>query len=92
MDLFSIGVISYLLLGGYLPFEVTTKAKYQRALNQPIVFHEDYWSEVSADAKDLIFKLVAVDPLTRLTAAEALNHPWVGFSSWLFVCVDIVFL
>jgi calcium/calmodulin-dependent protein kinase I len=39
-------------------------------------FHEEYWGSVSADAKDLISKLLTVDPAKRLSASGALKHKW----------------
>ncbi len=44
-------------------------------------FHEEFWVGVSDAAKDLIRKLLTVDPEQRLTAREALRHPWVGVSA-----------
>jgi serine/threonine protein kinase len=43
-------------------------------------FHEEYWSEISNDAKDLIKKLLTVDPAKRITAEQALRHPWLELS------------
>jgi serine/threonine protein kinase len=43
-------------------------------------FHEEYWSEISSDAKDLIKKLLTVDPAKRITAEQALRHPWLELS------------
>ncbi len=40
-------------------------------------FHSEYWSEVSDDAKDLIRKLLVLDPKVRLTVDQALVHPWI---------------
>src|SRR5687768_3504020 len=46
--------------------------------------HSQYWNQVSDEAKDLILKMLTVDPNARITAKEALNHPWV--SSCLTIC------
>jgi len=43
-------------------------------------FHEEYWADISADAKDLIKRLLTVDPNKRITAEEALRHPWLELS------------
>jgi serine/threonine protein kinase len=40
-------------------------------------FHPEYWTEVSDDAKDLIRKLLVLDPKVRLTVDQALAHPWI---------------
>lgn len=39
-------------------------------------FHDEYWLDISAEAKDLIAKMLTVDPDKRITAAEALEHPY----------------
>jgi serine/threonine protein kinase len=78
VDMWDIGVIMYILLGGYPPFAdehiPTLFAKIKKA---EFEFHEQYWKDVSEDAKDLIRKLLRKKPLARLTAEEALQHPWV---------------
>ena len=40
-------------------------------------FHPEYWSKVSEEAKDFVTRLLTVDMNTRMTAEEALLHPWV---------------
>ena len=47
-----------------------------RAARGSFVFDEDYWGHVSADAKDLICKMIVVDQDARLTAKQAMLHPW----------------
>lgn len=39
-------------------------------------FHDEYWAEVSPEAKDLIAKMLTVEPKNRLTADQALEHPY----------------
>jgi serine/threonine protein kinase len=76
--MFSIGVIAYVLLGGYLPYECTTRALYKKqVLRGRVEFHAPYWNNVSSEAKDLIKKLLNSNPEKRLTAGEALKHQWV---------------
>jgi len=83
--MWSLGVIVYTLLGGYLPFSVyedgrgsTKQDLFNLILSGRFEFHEKYWSEVSDNAKDFIRSLLVVDPLNRISAQDALNHPWIS--------------
>uniref|UniRef100_A0A0G4IFX6 Calcium-dependent protein kinase 1 n=1 Tax=Chromera velia CCMP2878 TaxID=1169474 RepID=A0A0G4IFX6_9ALVE len=77
-DLWSAGVIMYILLCGYPPFhgdsdkEILTKVKKGK-----YSFNEADWKDISGDAKDLIQKLLTYEPKERTTAEQALNHPWI---------------
>lgn len=77
VDMWSVGVIMYILLGGYAPFSSDKAGSLKRLIMRGVYeFHADYWSNVSEDAKDLISSLLKVDPALRLTAQQALNHSW----------------
>ncbi|KAL8426512.1 hypothetical protein Efla_004877 [Eimeria flavescens] len=77
-DMWSAGVIMYILLCGYPPFhgendaEILARVKVGR-----FSFNEQDWKGVSSEAKDLVRKLMAFDPHQRLSAEQALNHPWI---------------
>ena len=73
VDMWAIGIIMYVLLGGYPPFNHEDD---QTTINDEVEFHPEYWDQVSDDAKDLIRKLLRKDPLQRWSADEALKHPW----------------
>ncbi|CAB1102722.1 unnamed protein product [Ectocarpus sp. CCAP 1310/34] len=78
VDIWSIGVITYILLGGYPPFHDDNQAKlYQKIKKGKVLFHPQYWSTVSDEAKDLIKKMLTLDKDKRITAEQALEHPWV---------------
>mmetsp|Transcript_20193 Transcript_20193/g.20293 ORF Transcript_20193/g.20293 Transcript_20193/m.20293 type:complete len:413 (-) Transcript_20193:169-1407(-) len=78
VDMWSIGVITYVLLGGYPPFDDENEQKlFKKIKRSDYEFHPDFWRSVSKDAKDLIRKLLVVDPNNRMTAEDAMKHPWV---------------
>lgn len=78
VDMWSIGVIIFILLGGYPPFSDNNQSKlYKKIKTGQFEFHPDYWSSISNEAKDLIKKLLTVDPEKRFTADQALSHPWI---------------
>mmetsp|Transcript_19750 Transcript_19750/g.19862 ORF Transcript_19750/g.19862 Transcript_19750/m.19862 type:complete len:377 (+) Transcript_19750:111-1241(+) len=78
VDMWSIGVITYILLGGYPPFQDDNqRALFKKIKKAQYEFHPEYWGAVSDEAKDLISKLLALKPEERLTAEEALKHSWV---------------
>jgi serine/threonine protein kinase len=75
-DMWSVGVVVYILLGGYAPFEGPVDLLAQAIISGEYEFHEKYWDEISTDAKDMISNLLQVNPEKRLTADDALQSPW----------------
>ena len=76
-DLWSCGVILYILLSGYPPFDGRDDAEVLRNVYKgKFIFHQK-WDLISKEAKDLITKLLTMDPNERLSAEEALKHPWI---------------
>ncbi|KAF8344980.1 Pkinase-domain-containing protein [Amanita rubescens] len=77
VDIWAIGVITYVLLCGYSPFRSDdVKALIKETTEGKIEFHERYWQNVSARAKDFIKALLNPDQAKRPTAEEALKHHW----------------
>jgi calcium/calmodulin-dependent protein kinase (CaM kinase) II len=77
VDMWSVGVIIYVLLCGYPPFANDNQSQlFQSIRMAEWKFVDKDWSGISEDAKDLITKLLNVDPARRLTAKEALGCKW----------------
>ena len=73
----SLGVIIFILIGGYPPFDhADQKRKFQHIKKGRFKFKEQHWGTVTEQAKSLITSLLCVDPEKRLSAGEALEHPW----------------
>jgi serine/threonine protein kinase len=77
-DLWSVGVIVYLLLVGYPPFMKDTQAElFQQIRSCDWKFHQKDWENISKEAKELIEHLLVADPLQRWTADQALKCAWI---------------
>lgn len=78
-DMWAAGVILYILLCGFPPFQSDTSAQLKQLIQsqQPIEFPSPYWDHISASAKDLVTRLLNRNALERLTSTQALQHPWI---------------
>ncbi|XP_020636769.3 calcium/calmodulin-dependent protein kinase type IV [Pogona vitticeps] len=90
VDMWSVGVITYILLCGFEPFfdPRGDQYMYSRILNCDYEFVSPWWDEVSLNAKDLVQKLIVLDPQKRLTVQQALEHPWVTGKAAKFAHMD----
>ena len=76
-DLWSLGVITFMLLSGTPPFGGNTNEQIMQAVQRGRYhFYEDTWGEVSQQARDFVSNLLKLDAAQRPTAADALQHPW----------------
>ncbi|GMI94661.1 calcium-dependent protein kinase 17 [Hibiscus trionum] len=77
-DIWSIGIILYILLSGTPPFWAESETGiFNAILRGHIDFNSDPWPEISTQAKDVVRKMLNSDPKKRLTASQVLSHPWI---------------
>ncbi|XP_026066610.1 calcium/calmodulin-dependent protein kinase type II subunit beta-like isoform X26 [Carassius auratus] len=78
VDIWACGVILYILLVGYPPFWDEDQHKlYQQIKAGAYDFPSPEWDTVTPEAKNLINQMLTINPSKRITAQEALKHPWV---------------
>ncbi|KAL6283972.1 hypothetical protein ACE6H2_014901 [Prunus campanulata] len=78
IDIWSAGVILYILLSGVPPFWAETeKGIFDAILEGEIDFASPPWPSISSSAKDLVRKMLTQDPKKRITSAQVLEHPWI---------------
>mmetsp|Transcript_38952 Transcript_38952/g.43069 ORF Transcript_38952/g.43069 Transcript_38952/m.43069 type:complete len:785 (-) Transcript_38952:464-2818(-) len=79
VDVFSAGVTLYIMLCGYEPFYgETDKELIDANRNAILEFSDGGWDRVSPEARGLVENMLEVDPNKRISASEALKHPWIS--------------
>ncbi|XP_029788360.1 peripheral plasma membrane protein CASK-like isoform X3 [Suricata suricatta] len=76
VDVWGCGVIVFILLSGCLPFYGTKERLFEGIIKGKYKMNPRQWSHISESAKDLVRRMLMLDPAERITVYEALNHPW----------------
>ncbi len=89
-DLWSVGVIAFVLLGGYPPFmENDQRELFRKICCGDFIFHDEYFQNVSDSAKNFISSLIEIEPKKRLSAKDALKDPWICSGDDMLVKQDL---
>lgn len=84
-DIWSIGVLAYVLLTGYSPFGAADKQQTFLNISKcALSFDADLFEDISSTAIDFITTALVVDPRKRPTVQQLLDHPWISFKSIIF--------
>ena len=76
-DIWSLGIILFIFLCGYPPFEGDDSTEiFRNVLKQQLKFDDEHWRDISSDAKDLLRLMLDKNPKTRITAEQCLQHNW----------------
>jgi len=83
-DIWSLGVITFILLSAHVPFDGATENEvFEKIMRSQYCFPKKLFEHVSEEAKDFISKILVVDTKSRMDATQCLEHPWLAGSDTL---------
>ncbi|CAK8690288.1 peripheral plasma membrane protein CASK-like isoform X2 [Clavelina lepadiformis] len=77
VDIWGCGVMMFILVSGSLPFYGTRERLYESITQGKYKMNPRQWEHISESCKDLIQRMLTIDPNERITVFECLNHPWI---------------
>ena len=79
VDLWSIGIITFLLICGYLPFDDKHSEREiaRQTIQDPVIFDGKIWNKFSPEVKNFVERLLQKKPEKRMSIKEILEHPWI---------------
>ncbi|CAH1781976.1 unnamed protein product [Owenia fusiformis] len=77
VDVWGCGVMLFILLSGQMPFYGTKDRLFDIIQRSQYTMKPKIWDSISDEAKDLVHRMLEVDPENRITVAQALQHPWI---------------
>ena len=78
VDFWSVGIVTFFLLCGYLPFDNKNSDEvFRQIIEDPLPFLENIWKDVSDEAKDFVAGLLVKNPEKRFNIEKVLEHPWI---------------
>jgi len=89
-DMFSMGVIVFILLGGYPPFNAKNESDLLLMCRRgQFEFDREYWGKISYEVKNMIRRLLVVNPDKRLSAEDVLSHQWMTTDKNVLQAADL---
>jgi len=79
-DIWSLGIILHILLSGYVPIEGVSNTEIMQSImtfSEP-TFSGKPWENITSSAKNLVSQMLCVNPEKRISASDAMNHPWIS--------------
>ena len=92
VDIWALGVMTYFMLGGFLPFDCETDQETKNAIKTRdfgFDWYPEYWDPVSQDAKDFINSCLELDSYNRINATNSLNHKFLSGDESKAVILDL---